>query len=128
MDRLMRYCEDDEEAIRLLKEELPAAGHRGNPTGANQHTKEGEGERKGNNITFPSDRGTKASYTLSRLKRDHPEIAKEVIDGNLSANAGAIKAGFRTRKVQVELSPEGFQRAVQRHLPDWRLVKAEEVR
>ncbi len=39
--------------------------------------------------------GTSRSCTLSRSKRDHPEIFARVVAGELSANAAAIEAGFR---------------------------------
>ena len=42
---------------------------------------------------------TSATYALKRLKRDHPELAKQVINGDLSANAAAIQAGFRTKTI-----------------------------
>ncbi len=38
---------------------------------------------------------TDATYVLARLKRDQPELAQQVIDGELSPNAAAIKAGIR---------------------------------
>ena len=121
MDRLLRYCEDDEEAVRLIKGEMQQAGKRGNPTGANQYTP--ADERKSDNIRFPNSYGTSAGHTLSKLKRDHPEIAKDVIDGKLSANAGAIKAGYRKRKVQVEPTPEAVQRMLDKYLPGYTIVQ-----
>ena len=52
-------------------------------------------DRSGYNITLINAiKGTSKSYTLSRLKRELPELFQEVIDGNLSANAAAIKVGF----------------------------------
>lgn len=47
---------------------------------------------KGSNYNL---RGTTAEYTLARLDRDRPDIAARVRAGELSANAGAIEAGFR---------------------------------
>jgi hypothetical protein len=108
--------EVDKEAVALAREQAETVKP-GRP-------KDGDNS---DNITNLDDRGTSQSYTLRRLARERPDLLDQVEDGVLSPNAAAIKAGFRTRKVQVELSPEGFQRAVQRHLPDWRLVKAEEV-
>lgn len=52
-------------------------------------------KEKGDNITFSKERGTSATYTVRRLLRDNPDLAKEVQEGKLSANAAAIKAGFR---------------------------------
>ncbi len=45
-----------------------------------------------------------ASYALRRFKRDAPELAQRVVAGELSANAAAITAGFRPRKVSINLS------------------------
>jgi hypothetical protein len=34
-----------------------------------------------------SEQGTSRFYTVARLKRDRPDLAQRVIDGELSANA-----------------------------------------
>jgi hypothetical protein len=39
-----------------------------------------------------------------------------VIDGELSANAAAIQAGFRRKKIQIEPTVDGFRRAISKHL------------
>jgi hypothetical protein len=39
--------------------------------------------------------GSSKAYTVSRLKRQAPELYEAVKDGKLSANAAAIQAGFR---------------------------------
>ena len=69
---------------------------------------------QGNNITLIT-RGTSPSYTLARLKRDAPELAKRVASGELSANAAAIQAGFRERSVNVPLDPQKAARVLRRH-------------
>ena len=38
---------------------------------------------------------------LARLKRDHPHLAQQVIDGELSATKAAQIAGFRTPTVRL---------------------------
>lgn len=68
-----------------------------------------ENTEKGYNITLntqASERGTSADYTLRRLKRDNPALAEKVIQGELSANAAAIKAGFRERSTNISYDPE----------------------
>ena len=45
--------------------------------------------------------GNSKSYTLSRLERESPELFDSVCSGELSANAAAIKAGFRQKTVTV---------------------------
>ena len=52
--------------------------------------------------TKPTDAcGTSKAYTLSRLEREAPELFDSVCSGELSANAAAIKAGFRQKTVTV---------------------------
>jgi hypothetical protein len=51
-----------------------------------------------------------ATYVLARLKRDDPDLAQEVIDGKVSANAAAIRAGIRRRYVRVR--PDDVGQAV----------------
>ncbi len=58
----------------------------------------GNGRSRGNNITSKSDRGTSETYTIARLKRDRPALAQKVISGEMSANAAAIEAGFRSAR------------------------------
>ena len=52
---------------------------------------------------------------MKRLKRDHPELAERVVNGELSANAAAIQAGFRKR-------PTGFDELVRA----WKRASTEE--
>lgn len=51
-----------------------------------------------------------ATYVLARLKRDDPDLAQDVIDGKVSANAAAIRAGIRRRYVRVR--PDDVGQAV----------------
>jgi len=46
--------------------------------------------------------GTSRNYTLTRLKSQYPKIYEQVKTGRLSANAGAIKAGFRKNPTVLE--------------------------
>ena len=41
--------------------------------------------------------GTTTAYTLARLDRDRPDLAKQVRAGELTANAAAIEAGWRKK-------------------------------
>ena len=54
---------------------------------------------QGDNVTLRQ-RGNDPAYTLARLERDHPELAERVAAGELSANAAAIKAGFRKKPMK----------------------------
>jgi hypothetical protein len=57
------------------------------------------------------DKGTTREYTLARLKRDHPELAERVVNGDLSANAAAIEAGFRKKATPLEALRRSWSRA-----------------
>ena len=77
----------------------------------------GRGRNSCNNITANS-RGTDPTYTLKRLKRDHPELANAVINGELSANAAAIQAGFRKPSITINPDPESAATAIRRKFGD----------
>ena len=46
--------------------------------------------------------GTSKAYTLTRLKKNEPELFQQVVAGELSANAAAIKAGWRKKPTPLE--------------------------
>jgi hypothetical protein len=48
-------------------------------------------------------KGTSRAYTVSRLQREAPELFAQVAAGTISANAAAIKAGFRKKPTTLEL-------------------------
>lgn len=87
-DRMRAYCEHNEEARRLLAEELE-------PVAAHGEIGNGRGRVDNSNSTTESKGGTSQTYTLRRLKRDRPDLAERVVSGDLSAHAAAIEAGFR---------------------------------
>jgi hypothetical protein len=77
--------------------------------------------KKGDNVTFLSgDRGNSETYTVRRLRRDHPDLADRVEQGALSANAAAIEAGFRSRTKSIRIDdPESAARTLRIHMkPD----------
>ena len=81
---------------RMLAEDvLPVAGH-----GANQHG--------GSDATSTHERGS--TYVLARLKRDDPALAQDVVEGTVTANAAAIRAGIRRRYVRVR--PDDIDQAM----------------
>ncbi len=80
---------DDAEALEMFREAM----------------KQESGTRNdlNNNIIEVTTQGTGKAYTLSRLKRESPELFAQVVAGGLSANAAAIKAGFRKKKSPIEI-------------------------
>ena len=81
---------DDPECLTMYREEMkPSVGRK----------KKGQSVDNINALETP--KGTSKSYTLSRLERESPELFDSVCSGELSANAAAIKAGFRQKTVTV---------------------------
>lgn len=94
-----------DEAVVLGQQEYGVLGGKPGP---------GRGHKTGSNITrLP--RGTGETYTLARLRRDRPDLAKRVAAGELSANAAAIEAGFRRRSITLALDPAHFSAAIRKH-------------
>jgi hypothetical protein len=63
--------------------------------------------------------GNSVSYAMRRLKKHAPELAAKVMAGETSANAAAVAAGFRERKVTIPYNPARAARILLRHLgPD----------
>lgn len=105
-NRLVLYCEHDDECRALLLGEV------GELT---KHGEVGKGRNRVDNINSKATGGTDPTYALARLKRDAPDLAKMVIDGELSANAAAIQAGFRkpTKTIPID-TPDAAVRALLR--------------
>jgi hypothetical protein len=91
IDELRLYCRKHDEVLKLINTEVQPVEE----YGVNQHT-------GGDNVTSSSARGNNPTYALKRLKRDRPDLADKVIAGELSANAAAIKAGFRKKLTPYE--------------------------
>jgi hypothetical protein len=71
----------------------------------------------------PPDQRT-AAGVVRRLNRDRPDLAQAVAEGRISANAAAIEAGFRRRKVSVPVdNPASVVRALHKHLSPEQLTE-----
>lgn len=68
-----------------------------------------------NNITATQAQktGTSRSYTLSRLAKESPELFERVKNGELSANAAAIQAGWRKKPSGLDLLRSAWKKASQ---------------
>lgn len=81
-----------------------------------EEMKSGQGKRNDlvDNINEVSTtKGTSKAYTVSRLKRESPELFEKVVAGELSANAAAIKAGWRKVKSPLEHLSHWWSKASQ---------------
>lgn len=84
-----QHKSDAREVRRLIREGIePIRDAKGGPIPANSCD------------TNVSDQ-TDATYIVARLKRDHPDLAQQVIDGEITPNAAAIKAGIRKQYIRV---------------------------
>lgn len=64
-------------------------------------------------------------YEIARLKRDHPELAEQVVRGDLTPYAAAKQAGIRPPRIYLT-NPERIAKSLKRHLDEealWRLVE-----
>lgn len=61
------------------------------------------------NVTM-SGRGNSRAYTLSRLKRERPDLFAKVAAGELSANAAAVEAGWRKRPEPLDTALKAFHK------------------
>ena len=98
------WGEDPKKVEAVIKDDPEAlAAYRAAMLGTEGGDKRSEGATTNDNVMVSSARqGNSKSYTLSRLDRDHPELFDAVCNGELSANAAAIKAGFRKVKTPAE--------------------------
>ena len=71
-----------------------------NPGGTNQHTGRTADEKK--DVSRPS-YGNSSEYRLSKLKRDHPDVAKRVEAGEFRTVAAAERAAGIGRPVMSRL-------------------------
>lgn len=104
IDTLERLCRDDAEAITLLRQATTNPKH--------VHVPDSD------NVTITPDRGNTRAYTLDRLSRERPDLYERVINKELSANAAAIEAGWRKRKVQLDPEPDAVVTFILRHFSD----------
>ena len=101
---------DDPECLTMFREAMKCQGKRTDLLGCESQL---------------SDKGTgNRSYTLSRLERDAPELFEAVCSGEMSANAAAIKAGFRKQYTHAEKCVREFRKAENR-IEALRLIWAE---
>jgi hypothetical protein len=81
---MLAVIQDDAESLALFREAMK--GESGRPSTEESHN---------NVMELKSVHGTSKSYTVSRLKRDRPDLFERVVAGELSANRAAIEAGYR---------------------------------
>jgi len=96
VDMLKRMCDNDPDALRLLREVV--TGDDGRPE---------KTEKSVDNVNSSRSSGNSKDYTLDRLARERPDLYEDVVQDRKSANAAAIEAGFRTKTVSVPVHKGG---------------------
>lgn len=94
-------------AARTVKAELLLGLAPLNSNGTNRFAK----DRLRN--TKPTSDSDTADHVVQRLKRDNPQLAQQVINGTITANAAAIKAGHRKKRITMQPDdPHRMARAI----------------
>lgn len=94
------------EVGRLLREEIKSLP---------EHGEIGRGRDRDSGTTS---NGRGVDYVVARLKRDDPDLAEQVVLGELTANAAARQAGIRRPRIVLS-TPERIAASLKRHLdPD----------
>lgn len=69
------------------------------PHGTNRFTNDIDND----NIMIYSEQGTSKQYALRKLRKDKPDLHKQVLSGDISPNAAMIKAGFRKKSFTITI-------------------------
>ena len=93
-DKIQAVIQDDAEALALFREAMVDGPGQPKTTEAKSIND--------NVINTLSSQGNSKAYTVSRLKRDRPDLFEKVVAGELSANKAAIEAGFRRKPTTIE--------------------------
>lgn len=110
---LRRIVADDAEAVDLLDRVLQQPP--GNRSGRNQHSPKVGTLDNIQGSKAPT--GTSESAALRRLRKDRPDLHAQVLDGELSAHAAAVQAGFRPKTFTVRAdNPESIVTTLRRQL------------
>lgn len=96
----------DVEALDMLDQALQRPAHR--PVSNDQVTV--------SNIHSNRPAGTTEARALRKLRKDAPELHQAVLEGNLSAHAAMVQAGFRKRTITLPVDPERAAATLKRHL------------
>jgi len=115
VDRLRNLCRDRPEVVKKIDKAIKA-DHGGDRRSEEAQTKVNNVNHESGEPDRDRSAGNSKSYTLQRLERDAPELYERVVADDMSANAAAIEAGFRTKTVSVPVHKGGemqIQRAAE---------------
>lgn len=101
---------DDAEALAMWREATKGK------EGGDKRSKEARttGDIVNGDVRPATKKGNSRAYTVARLQRESPELFEQVKAGELSANAAAIKAGFRKVKTPDEQAVAAWKKSANR--------------
>jgi hypothetical protein len=99
IEDLRRACAEDKELLDLVDQDIQTA----RPRGINQHTASKVGCTDSVDAVTNTPHNESSQGILRRLRKDNPELHAKVIDGEMTANAAATKAGYRARRRSISM-------------------------
>ena len=93
-DRIEALIRDDAEVLAMWREEM--VERPGKPSKVNLDNADNVSNKE------RVQAGNSRAYTVSRLQREAPDLFAQVAAGTISANAAAIKAGFRKKPTPLD--------------------------
>lgn len=111
------YQGDTGKSPAVVNREAAVAVPAAEKHGTNQHT---GGRKTGrDNVTSSRNRGNSASSIAARIKRDHPELARRMENGEISPYKAGILAGIKDPMVQVKTNDvDAAARVLAKHFGD----------
>jgi hypothetical protein len=107
---IKRICGEDTETLDLIdrvEQRLPGAP-KGNKNASNSETNIDIINNCSNEIPD----GTSRENALRKLRKDRPDLHKEVIAGEKSPHAAMVEAGFRKKSLTIPIDPEPAARSL----------------
>jgi hypothetical protein len=102
-DRIEALIRDDAEVLAMWREAMK---------GKHGGDRRSEEATKVDNVNLErASKGNSRSYAVSRLQREAPELFAQVAAGTISANAAAIKAGFRKKLKPLDILRQAWAKA-----------------
>ena len=107
VEQLRKLCHEDPEARDLIDRACQGKH------GGDHRSQDAQSNVDNVHVDRPS--GNTESAALRRLRKDREDLHTRVLQGELSAHAAMVEAGYRKKKVQIELEPQAAARIIQKH-------------
>jgi hypothetical protein len=118
IQQIKNVCRDEPAVLDAIDKVLQNKhGGNHNPVGVNQHTIPQTEEVKFDNVTLDqpvettAPTGNSRDQAIRRLRKSRPDLHKKVVDGEMSAHAAALDAGFRKRPKPIDTLKKTWDKA-----------------